>query len=72
MSNQENVQGMARYGINPQNNLGISIYLLRPLAKEIGTHHNLALQLWDSGIHDARLLAVLIEDPRQVTSEQMD
>jgi len=72
MSNQGNVQGMARYGINPQNNLGISIYLLRPLAKEIGTHHRLAQQLWDSGIHDARLLAVFIEDPAQVTSEQMD
>jgi len=72
MSNQGNVQGMARYGINPQNNLGISIYLLRPLAKEIGTHHSLAQHLWDSGIHDARLLAVFIEDPAQVTSEQMD
>ena len=72
MSNKENVQGMARYGINPKNNLGTSIYQLRPLAKEIGTHHSLAQQLWDSGIHDARLLAVFIDDPAQVTSEQMD
>jgi len=72
MSNQDNVQGMARYGINPKNNLGISIYVLRPLAKEIGPDHNLALQLWDSGIHDARLLAVFVEDPAQVTSAQMN
>lgn len=72
MSNQKNVEGMARYGINPANNLGISIAVLRPYAKKIGTNHSLALRLWDSRIHDARLLAVFIEDPAQVTSEQMD
>jgi len=68
----ENVKGMARYGINPKDNLGISIYKLRAIAKEIGKDHELALQLWDSGIHDARLLAVFIEDPVRVTEEQMD
>jgi 3-methyladenine DNA glycosylase AlkD len=72
LSNPKNVKGMTQYGINPQNNLGISIYVLRPFAKEIGTNHSLALQLWDSEIHDARLLAVFIEDPKQVTGEQMD
>ena len=72
MSNQKNVEGMARYGINPHNNLGISIYNLRPLAKEIGKDHKLALKLWQSSIHDARLLAVFIDDPLQVTSKQMD
>ena len=72
MSTPENVEGMARYGINPKNNLGISIYKLRPLAKEIGKNHELALKLWDSGIHDARLLAVFLDDPAEVTNEQMD
>jgi 3-methyladenine DNA glycosylase AlkD len=72
LANPENVKGMARYGINQHNNLGISIYLLRPLAKEIGINHDLALKLWDSKIHDARLLACFIDDPQQVTSEQMD
>ena len=72
MANPENVKGMARYGICQHNNLGISIYHLRPLAKQIGTHHALALRLWDSQIHDARLLACFIDDPAQVTSEQMD
>ena len=72
MSNQKNVEGMARYGINPKNNLGISIYNLRPLAKEIGKDHKLALKLWESEIHDARLLAVFIDDPLQITSKQMD
>jgi 3-methyladenine DNA glycosylase AlkD len=72
MSNPEAVKGMARYGINPKNNLGVSIYKLRPIAKEIGKDHKLALKLWSSGIHDARLLACFIEDPAKVTSEQMD
>ena len=72
MSNQEAVKGMARYGINPKNNLGVSIYKLRPIAKEIGKDHKLALKLWSSGIHDARLLACFIEDPVKITGGQMD
>jgi len=72
MYNQKNVEGMARYGINPKNNLGISIYKLRSLSKEIGTDHELSLKLWKSGIHDAKLLAVFIEDPLKVTEKQMD
>lgn len=72
MSNKKNVDGMARYGINPKNNLGISIYKLRPLAKEIGKNHELSLKLWKSGIHDARLLAVFIEEPEKVTEKQME
>jgi len=72
MGNPKNVEGMARYGINPKNNFGVSIYHLRPLAKKIGKNHELSLKLWKSGIHDARLLAVFIEDPEQVTKEQMD
>ncbi|MBN1280941.1 MAG: DNA alkylation repair protein [Candidatus Thermoplasmatota archaeon] len=72
LSNPDAACGMARYGINPQNNLGISVYQLRMIAKEIGTDHGLALQLWASEIHDARLLACFIEDPHQVTETQMD
>ncbi|MCX6667239.1 MAG: DNA alkylation repair protein [Euryarchaeota archaeon] len=72
LANPENVKGMARYGINPKNNLGISIYQLRPLAKEIGRMHPLALELWGSKIHDARLLACFIDDPKEVTTDQMD
>ncbi len=72
LAHPENVKGMARYGINPHNNLGISIYQLRPLAQEIGRNHALAAQLWDSGIHDARLLACFIDEPEKVTAEQMD
>jgi 3-methyladenine DNA glycosylase AlkD len=72
LSRPENIAGMARFGISRVNNLGISIVTLRTLAKKIGTDHELALHLWDSQIHDARLLATLIDDPRLVTRQQMD
>ncbi len=71
-ANPENVKGMARFGINPANTLGISIPYLRKLAKEIGKNHNLALELWETKIHEARILASFIDEPKLVTSVQMD
>ncbi len=72
MANPENVAGMARFGINVANAYGISVYTLRKMAKEIGKDHELALELWESGIHEARLLACLIDRPDMVTGEQME
>jgi 3-methyladenine DNA glycosylase AlkD len=72
MADPAAVQGMARYGINSQGTLGVSIYQLRPLAKEIGVDHALAQELWASGLHEARILASYIDDPALVTDEQME
>ena len=72
LANPDNIAGMARYGINTQGTLGVSIYTLRPMAKEIGTNHELALELWEAGIHECRILAAFIDDPSQVTQEQME
>lgn len=66
------VEGMARFGINPKNNYGVSISKLRVVAKEIGKDHELALRLWESGIHDARLLAPLIAKPEKTNDELME
>jgi len=63
---------MARFGINPKSTYGVSVPNLRKMAKEIGRDHPLAQQFWDSGIHEARILASMIDDPNQVTKEQMD
>ena len=71
-ANPKNVEGMARFGINPKNTLGVSMPELRALAKRTGTNHALALRLWDSGIHEARILAGLIDDPLLVSEKQMD
>jgi 3-methyladenine DNA glycosylase AlkD len=72
MANPANVAGMARFGISSHNTLGISVAELRKNAKTIGRNHQRALELWRSGIHEARILAVLTDEPRLVTAEQMD
>jgi len=66
------VEGMARFGIQSSNSFGVSVPKLRTLAREVGRDHPLALKLWETGLHDARLLATMIDDPRQVTVDQMD
>ena len=71
-ANARNVAGMARFGIATKGTLGISIYDLRPLAREIGLDHRLAGQLWATGIHEARILAGFIDDPAKVTKAQME
>ena len=72
LSNEENVKGMARFGINSKNTLGISIPNLRRIAKTIGKDHTLAQKLWKSGIHEARILAAFIDVPEMVTENQME
>jgi len=72
LSNPKAVEGMARFGINPENTYGVSIPNLRKIAKETGKDHLLAQQLWASGIHEAQILASMIDDPDQVTEKQMD
>ena len=72
LASPENVKGMARFGINPENTLGISVYTVRDMAKEIGKGHDLAQQLWASGIHEARILACFVEPPEMVTEAQME
>ena len=63
---------MTRFGIQSSNSFGVSVPKLRTLAREIGRDHSLAQQLWETELHDARLLATMVDDPRQVTADQMD
>ncbi|MBI2171845.1 MAG: DNA alkylation repair protein [Chloroflexi bacterium] len=72
LANPANVKGMARFGINPKDALGVSVEALRKLAKEAGKSHALATQLWDSGVHEARILAALVDLPQEVTEAQME
>jgi 3-methyladenine DNA glycosylase AlkD len=72
-SNPKNVEGMARYGIkSPQNVLGVSSKFLFAMAKDIGTNHPLALDLWQSGVYEARLIAAFIADPNQLKKSTMN
>ena len=72
LSNPKAIAGMARFGINPENTYGVSIPVLRKMAKQIGKNHRLAEKLWHSGIHEARILAGMIDPPEMITQEQME
>lgn len=64
--------GMARFGIRSKKVLGVSMPIIRTLARRVGKDHKLAAQLWRSGILEARFLASLIDVPAEVTEAQME
>ena len=63
---------MARVGIDVTRALGVSVPYIRAVAKRCGTDQDLALELWGTGIHEARLLATLVADPGTLTADEMD
>ena len=71
-SNPQNTENMSRYGINTSKAFGIPIPFLRDLAKDIGKNHSLALELWKSGYHEARILAAFVDEIGKVTDKQMN
>ena len=70
LASAHNVEGMGRYGIETANALGVSNAVLRPLARKLKRDHQRALDLWASGIREARILALFSEEPKKVTAEQ--
>ena len=68
----KNVAGMARYGISTAGTLGVPVAEIRRLARQAGRSHDLAAELWASGIHEARILATIVEEPARVTRRQMN
>ena len=71
-SSEENRAGMARYGINTERAYGVSVKRLREIAKSAGRNHEVAEELWATGMHEARMLASLVDEPAQVTPEGME
>lgn len=51
---------------------GIGLTRLRKLAKQVGRNRELAQALWKSDVYDARVIALLIDDPAQVTRDQAE
>jgi len=51
---------------------GIGLTKLRKLAKKIGRDHELAAKLWATDVYDARVIALLIDEPKQITREQAE
>lgn len=51
---------------------GIGLTQLRKLAKQIGRDHQLALQLWNTDIYDAKILGLLVDEPQMITRQQAE
>lgn len=71
-SNPAAREGMARFGIRADSALGIPVPVLRRMAREIGRNHSLALALWKTGVHEARILAGMVDEPAEVSERQME
>lgn len=71
--NERNIAGQRRFGITTSaEQLGISAPVLRALARAHRRNHGLAVALWATGVHEARALATLVDDPRAITRTQME
>lgn len=73
LRSEKDIAGMRRFGIVATGEqLGISVTQLREIGRPHRKNHALALDLWASGIHEARVLATVTEDPRRITRSQME
>jgi 3-methyladenine DNA glycosylase AlkD len=51
---------------------GVGLTKLRAIAKQVGRDHDLALRLWNERNHDAKIIGLLIDDPKQLTRDQVE
>ena len=72
--NERGIQNWKKLGsqTGKLKSFGIGLTVLRKLAKQIGRDHALALDLWKSDVYDAKIIALLIDDPRQITRKQAE
>ena len=69
---KKGVEDLKRYGITAAHPFGVPVGVVKKYAGSIGTDHDLAVALWDSGRYEARLLAAFVDDPARVSLSQMN
>jgi 3-methyladenine DNA glycosylase AlkD len=57
------------FGITGVSSFGLTTPQMRVFAKKIGKNHELAMQLWRTGNHEAKHIAIFIADPKMVTEK---
>ena len=72
LSNKDKKKQAEYFGVKSNNILGITVPELRAKAKEIKTNHPLALKLWETKYHEARMISTLIADPNLITLKEID
>lgn len=63
---------VVKMGIPAEHSIGVSTAVVRAMAKKTGKSKELANELWDSGYHEAKLLAVLVFDKRAISHEKIE
>ncbi len=72
LGRNENATGMRKFGISGKGILGVKVPDIRMIAREIGKNHRIAMELWDTKLHEARILATMVEDPAAMDAEQAE
>jgi len=73
LRSERDLAGQRRFGITPLGEqIGVSVKRLREIGRPFRHNHALALELWETGIHEARMLAAIIDDPKQATPAQLE
>jgi 3-methyladenine DNA glycosylase AlkD len=70
--NQHRIAQMKKFAIGNNNMLGVTMPAIRKMAKQIGTNHELAILLWRTKIHEAKILASMLADPKKFTEANID
>ena len=68
LGTEQNRKIYRRHGVG-EDLFGVSFGNIRNLQKRIKNDHALALELWSTGNHDARILATMIADPKMIQEE---
>ncbi len=71
-STPEGIKKKAYFGITEVGNFGLTAPQIKAIARDIGKDHSLALELWETSVHEARHIAVLIADKKMVTEKLMN
>jgi 3-methyladenine DNA glycosylase AlkD len=68
----DQLAGMARYGLAVEKRLGVVVPEMRKIARQTGKDHQLALELWETGISEAMIVASMVGIPEKLTEAQME
>ena len=68
----DQLEGMARFAILGDQRMGVSVPDMRKIAKDAGKNHQLALDLWDTGVPEAMIVAGMVAEAEKLTEEEME
>lgn len=71
-ANAANVAGMARFGMSTRKRLGVSVEVMRRMARVAGRDHAVALRLWKTGVPEAKIIASMVAEPALLSAAEME